>query len=247
MILTERFTGLDPRTKLVLVMVLSSLGVILQEVLLLGIVWFLTLSLAALFGVGWRPILRRSRMLFGIFAAMAIIQSVFTTGGHGFLWLGPVSVISSLGLERAGGVVLRLLIVVVSASIMATSSPREIVQGLSQWRIPYELAFMVAVAIRFLPLLRQEALETLTALQLRGVALEQLPWGRRLRVYSYLLMPMIAGVMSKSKELALAVEMRGFRAYSQRTAYRVLRPRPFDYAVGGGMLVGMGLFLWIVY
>jgi energy-coupling factor transport system permease protein len=42
-------------------------------------------------------------------------------------------------------------------------------------RIPYEIAFMVSVAIRFLPLLTDEIKNVVTAVQLRGIELDKIP------------------------------------------------------------------------
>ncbi len=243
----EGRTSLDPRTKLVLVMCISSLGVILQDLVLMSLIMLVAVALSLYFGSNILRGLKRFRAFAWIFVLMVLAQSVFTPGGSQILGVGGISLVSALGLQRAGAVVLRILIVVASAGIMTTSSSRDIVQGLSQWKVPYEIAFMVAVAIRFLPLLREEALDILTAVQLRGLELERIPVRQRLRVYSYLLTPMISSVLGKARELAIAVEMRGFRAYPERTSYRALRPGGRDYAVSVLALLLTGLFIWRVY
>ena len=115
-----------------------------------------------------------------------------------------------------------LLIVIAAAVVMTTANSRDIIQGLIQWKVPYELAFMVTIAIRFLPLLQEEATDTLTALQLRGVNLKKIPILKRLRTYSYLLMPLLTSVLIKARDLSVAMEMRAFRAYPQRTSLREL-------------------------
>ncbi|MFO8060975.1 MAG: energy-coupling factor transporter transmembrane component T [Bacillota bacterium] len=243
----ERGFAFDPRTKLVLVMCISSLAVILQDVLLMSFITLLAVVLSLFFGSALVKGLKRFRAFAWIFVLMVVVQSVFTSGGSEIFGLGGITLISTLGLHRGATVVLRILIIVASAGIMTTCSSRDIMQGLSQWRIPYELVFMVAVAIRFLPLLREEAVDILTAVQLRGLELDRIPVRQRLRVYSYLLMPMISSVLGKSQELALAVEMRGFRAHPQRTSYRVLKPGGWDYALSALALLLTGIFIWWIY
>ncbi len=247
MIRHESNFSVDPRTKLVLVMCISSLAVILQDLLLMSIVMLIAVALSVYFGSNFVRGLKRVRAFAWIFVLMVLAQSIFTTGGSEILGVGGISLISTLGLQRGGSVVLRILIIVASAGIMTTSSSRDILQGLSQWKVPYEIGFMVAVAIRFLPLLREEAVDILTAVQLRGLELDRIPVRQRLRIYSYLLTPMISSVLGKSRELALAVEMRGFRAYPERTSYRVLRPGGWDYAVSVVAVLLTTIFILWVY
>lgn len=244
MIQADRDRTLDPRTKLVLVLCISSLAVILQDLVLMSLVMLTAVILSFCFASSVVQGLKRFRAFVWIFFAMVLAQSIFTSGGQEILAVGGISLVSTVGLERAGAVIMRILIIVVSAGIMTTTNPRDFVQGLTQWRVPYEIAFMVAVAIRFLPLLREEAVDILTALQLRGVQLDRIPIRERFRVYSYLLMPMIWSVLGKSQELAVAVEMRGFRAYRERTSYRTLRMDYRDYLVMAVSVLVAGAVMW---
>jgi len=126
-------------------------------------------------------------------------------------------------------VILRMMIIIVSATIMRGSSSREIIQALVQWKIPYEIAFMVSLAIRFLPILRDEAKDVFTAIQLRGIEVEELSLYKRFKVYSYLFMPVLSGVIYRARELSTSIESRGFRAYPERTSYIKLRLSLKDY------------------
>ena len=47
--------------------------------------------------------------------------------------------------------------------------------------VPYEIAFMVLMAIRFLPVLGEEVRDALTAIQLRGVKIKEIPLGQKSR------------------------------------------------------------------
>ena len=50
-------------------------------------------------------------------------------------------------------------------------------------------------------------------------------------MYVSLLMPAVTGMIAKAKDMAVIMEMRGFRAYDQRTSYLTLKLRGGDYAV----------------
>ena len=223
----------DPRTKMVLVMCITTLAVFFRDVFWMFGVLALAFGVSLYFKSETFSVMWKLRKFIWIFIGMIFIQSIFTAGGSDLITLGNITLLTTMGLYNGISILLRMMIIVVSATVLATSNSRDIVQGLYQWKIPYELAFMVSVAIRFIPMLREEALDMVTAIQLRGVDLEQVPLGKRIRIYSYLLLPMIASVLGKAKELAIAVEMRGFRASSNRTSFRTLNLRVNDYAIMG--------------
>jgi len=219
----------DPRSKLVLVMAISSLAVVLNDVILMLGVMAAALLFSLYFKSSLFKVLVKLKKFIGVFAAMIFVQSIFLTGGRELVALGGFTLITTRGLYNGTAILLRMMIIITSATIMGTANSRDIVQGLYQWKIPYELAFMVSVAIRFLPLLKEEAVDIYTALQLRGLDFSRMPLRTKIRIYSYLMMPLISSVLNKARELAIAVEMRGFRAGSTRTSYRQLKLKRKDY------------------
>lgn len=74
-----------------------------------------------------------------------------------------------------------MLIIISSALLLLTAKPMELVLGLIRLKIPYEIAFMVLLAIRFLPVLVEEVQDALTAIQLRGSRSRRSPWARKSR------------------------------------------------------------------
>jgi energy-coupling factor transport system permease protein len=240
---------LDPRSKLVLVLCLSTLGVFIQDIGILAAVLCLSAVLSVVSGSELFALARKFKRILWLFVAIAVIQSIFAPSGRVLVHLGGIKLITAGGLYKGVAMVLRMSIVMVSATIMATSNSREIVQGLVQWKVPYEIAFMVSVAIRFLPLLTDEIKNVVTAVQLRGIELDKIPPRQRFKVYSYLIMPVVSGAVIKSRELATTMETRAFRAYPARTSYMVLSMQRADYAVIFASLVIsiLTLILYIKY
>jgi energy-coupling factor transport system permease protein len=78
------------------------------------------------------------------------------------------------------------------------------------------------------PLLAEELKDSLTALQLRGVIIEELKFKKRFSLYTYLLLPAIVSSLRHAKELAMSMEMRAFRAMSRRTSYFTLKINKSD-------------------
>ncbi|WHH61731.1 energy-coupling factor transporter transmembrane component T [Petroclostridium sp. X23] len=178
-------------------------------------------------GVVWsylKPFLYMMLVLF-------IIQCVFVREGRVLLAAGQVPLMTEKGMLTGAGVVLRIVVLVAAALLLSTFSSRDFILGLVQWKVPYELAFMVSGAIRFLPLFRDEMVNVVTAVQLRGVELKKVALRKRIEMCRCLLFPVVYGTMLKAQQMAVAMETRGFRIYPRRTCMRRLKFCFADYAV----------------
>lgn len=222
---------LDARTKLIIVMALSSLSIMITDLMWLTIIFFVSMVAAGILNVNFYKILMKLKRIFHVILILMVVQSIFIKGGEPILIIQSITIISDVGLQMGGQFALRVGIIIASATILTTSSYREIVQGLVQWKMPYEIAFMVSVAIRFLPSFMEEFKDAVVALQLRGIEFEKIPLSKKIKVYSYLLFPVVSNAVLKAQELSMAMETRGFRAYPTRTSYMVLKMKPMDYAI----------------
>lgn len=225
--------NIDPRTKLIQVLILSTLALIYNEISILLIILFTAIIIGFINNVNFISIISRLKKLLKIIFMIALIQSLLTNMGNPLLKIGKLMVFTDYGIIKALEFILRMGIIIVSAAIITTSSSREIIQGLIQWKCPYEIAFMVSVAIRFLPIFKEEMTDMITAIQLRGIDLKKVKFDKKLQVYKYILTPITVNSIMKAKELAAAMEMRGFRAYPKRTSYMVLKMQTFDYILLG--------------
>jgi energy-coupling factor transport system permease protein len=222
---------LDPRTKLIVVLCISTLGIVTKDINYLVVLLTLSILAAKLFKVDIMGSLKKVKRLLYMLAIIAIVQSIFSSGGEALLSIGSFTVLSTVGLEKALQFILRMMIIIFSATIITTSNSREIVQGFVQWGLPYDIAFMVVLGIRFLPLLTEEIKDSLTAIQLRGIEISNIPMKERISVYAYLFNPILVGAIIKAEKLSIAMEMRGFRAYDSRTSYLVLKMSKWDYLI----------------
>lgn len=221
--------NIDPRTKLVIVLCLSTLAIFIKDVLFLGAILLTTIVVSLFFRVNIFQVLRKIKRLLYVLVAIAIVQSIFSAGGEVLIGTGELTILTTVGLQKGLEFIIRIMIIILSATIITTSNSREIVQGLIQWGLPYEIAFMVSIGIRFLPILTEEIRDSVVAIQLRGVEIEKIPLRKKFYVYSYLFTPILVGIIIKAQKLSMSIEMRGFRAYEQRTSYTVLRMSYVDY------------------
>lgn len=222
---------LDPRTKLFLIACLSTSAVLITHWTFLAGLFVLSVILLLMFGVSPWGIINRSKILLYMVFFIAIMQSIFVPAGQPLISAGSTKLLTTGGLMMAGEFVLRMFIIIASAGILSTSNSREIIQGLVQWKLPYELAFMAAMGIRFLPVFAEEFRDAMIAIQLRGVNLKALPFRQKIEVFACLFQPVAAGAIIKSRALSMSIDMRGFRTYSTRSSYLELKCTGKDYAV----------------
>jgi len=184
-------------------------------------------------------VLRRLRGLWVMLVSVTLLQALFS---------GDIL----HGLLVGAAVLQRLVILMLGGALLAGYPGHVLVQAMLQLRLPYQLAYMVSVGLRFVPLFGESFRDSLTAMQLRGVDLRRLPWKARLKIYTWLLMPTVAAGVHSARRLAMAMELRGFGALPKRSAYAPLRMRPRDWlalagvAAWGAALAG-GVIIWRIY
>jgi energy-coupling factor transport system permease protein len=228
----------------------------------------LALLLLAVGLSGIRPsyIFQRMRLLLLLVILADIPALLFTPGdttlatfgpAHLSLWgldlpIGPV-VISSDGAWLVVGFSSIFLLIFLASQLLAlTTSPVALAEGvalllrpLRRWHLPAdELALMMLVALRFLPLLVEETGQLIKAQQARGASFNTGPLRQRSRAVLALMMPMLRGALRRAGELAVALEARGYAVAGEQTLLYETRLRRIDYtALVVVMLPTLGAFL----
>lgn len=219
----------DPRTKLFIVMCISTLGLLFDNPFMQLTVFLLGLFSSFFFKASLFSTLKRIRKMMSVIIGIIILQSIFVKSGKILIGTQSLTILTDEGLKRGFGFLMRLLVILVSGTVISTCSMRMLIQGLVQMKLPYDMAFMTSVGIRFLPLLMEETKDAFTAIQLKGIDVKKLPIKKRFEIMSYVFTPVIAGTLNKAKKLSLSVECRGFRAYDRRTSLIHLKFNRADY------------------
>ena len=234
---------LDPRTKTVLFV--ATLVALFQLRLAGTAAVLIALGAAlALARIPLRRTLAALRTLGWIFLVTFLFQ---------WLWVGP----RQLGGTGPGAVegilmVLRLAGMLLAATLLsATTEPIRLADGLGRLfrflervRVPVrDLALVLALALRFLPTVMEEAQRVVDAQRARGARFEGglLPRARRLLP---LAVPLFAGCLRRADTLALAMEARGFRdGGRERTSWEPLAFARADLwtLAGAGVILGATL------
>lgn len=215
--------NLDPRTKLVIMAIISFLAMLTDKIWLL-IILFLIASWLASLTIG-----SVKKVCQGIIKSLPLLVSF----ALGMIFFSPLILILA--------VIIRFLIIVASAHIFMNTKEQDLLQALLLWKVPYELAFMIMIALHFYPLFLEEAQNIWAAVQMRGLDIRKLKWRKKIAIYTSLIVPLFVGTMNKAYQLAISMEARGFRAYPQRTFRSRLEMKRLDYSllilfISGGLL-----------
>ena len=238
-------TQIDPRTKLFAIICLSTLAIVFENLGVLLAILLIELLLALALKAEVLLVFKKLRKVILVLLCLIVLQSIFISNGNIILAIGRFKILTDIGLVRGLGYLLRVLIIFLSGIIIATSSMRDLIQGLIQLKLPYDIAFMVSIGIKFVPLLMEQFQDTLMAIELRGINIKKLKLKQKLEVYAYIFTPVIVSTLNKAKHLAVSIETRGFRAYPQRTSLYQLKYKPQDYIVMSLSLVVSVVIIYI--
>ncbi|MCL1816058.1 MAG: energy-coupling factor transporter transmembrane protein EcfT [Clostridiales bacterium] len=234
----------DPRVKLLALLLLSAAALYFSRPQALALLVLASLLLALVLGANLFVFARRFGGLLALLALVALAQAVFFRQGQPLLYVGDMALLYEQGLWRGLAAAMRFVVLLLSMAIMAAEKPRRVIQGLVQLGLPYVFVFMLATALRFLPLFAESFHDALIAIQLRGLVLQELNLPRKLKLYSHLLLPVVADAIIKAQELACAMELRGFGAYPTRTSLFRLEWRGRDSAL---MILLLFLFVYALF
>ncbi len=147
--------------------------------------------------------------------------------------------------EYSISLTLRFIVLITSFSIFfLTTSPDKLSLTLEDLRIPYEFNFAFITAIRFVPVLADEAQTIMDAQRSRGLELEKGSFLIRIRKYIPILLPLIINSIRRSMELAEAMESRAFGAIENRTNLYELKMVKGDYAI---FLLSLFALISVIY
>ena len=212
----------DPRIKLIMLIVISTLALITRDLTRLAAILLIAVVIAVPGRSGLLALLRQWRNMLSLILSLFIIQCLFVRTGAPVLTVGSFVLIRADGLQMALMTGVRLAIITASAMIIMTSPPRDYLLALTQWQIPYEIVFMVLAAMRFIPILREEAENVLCAVQMRGTRIKKTGPIHRVKVYLRIMIPVAARAIRRSEQMSIAMESRGFRSKPERTSMRRL-------------------------
>ena len=125
-----------------------------------------------------------------------------------------------------------------------TTDPFDFGLALYQTGLPYRVAYMIAFALRFFPLLQEELFVIRSALQARAyAAIGSLNPFTMVKGLGVSVIPLGVGALRRSQDIALAMERRGLgfpdQLGTERVIFRDVRLRKWDYVLIAISVIGL--------
>lgn len=222
---------LDPRSKLLFVVffvfaVFLANNVITYALLLAFTLMVIMISRIRLYFLlnGLKPIL--------LLVIFTFVMHLFFTREGALLIDWGIFKVYEEGLRQGIFISMRFLVLVLVTSILTlTTSPISITDGMEdllgpfkRFKLPvHELALMMSISLRFIPTLMDETDKILKAQLARGSDISSGTLKERVRAVIPLLVPLFVSAFKRAEDLAVAMEVRGYRGGDGRTRYRQLK------------------------
>jgi energy-coupling factor transport system permease protein len=229
--------NMDPRVKFLLTLVSFVASVMFLELVPLIVIFLVQLPLivAAKVTREWFKSVKGASVIAVIIFASNMLSFYYFRGGQ-LTWAL---------VEYSLALTVRFIALITSFSVFfLTTSPDKLSLALEKARIPYEFNFAFITAIRFVPVLADEAQTIMDAQRSRGLELDRGNFITRVRNYIPILLPLIINSIRRSLELAEAMESRAFGATENRTNIYELSMRGSDYAMLFIVLLCLGVMVY---
>ncbi|MBO4281077.1 MAG: energy-coupling factor transporter transmembrane protein EcfT [Lachnospiraceae bacterium] len=227
---------LDPRVKIVGTLVYLVSLFLFDSFYGFGITIVFLAGVIILSHVPFRYILRGLKpILFLLFLTM--VFNFFLIPGHviAHFWIFRIT---EEGLYRGLFVGFRLILLILGSSMVTfTTTPVRLTDGLERLMKPlslikvpvHDVAMMMSIALRFIPILLEETDKIMKAQQARGADFESGNVLKRVKAMVPIFIPLIISAFRRAFDLAMAMEARCYRGGRGRTKFHPLKYHLADY------------------
>lgn len=168
---------------------------------------------------------------------LTVVFNLFLTPGTPLVSLWKLH-ITVEGLDLALTMAIRLVLLIIGSSIMTlTTTPNNLTDGMEKmmrpmrvFKVPvHEVAMMMSIALRFIPILLEETDKIMKAQIARGADFESGNLINRAKAMVPLLVPLFISAFRRANDLAMAMEARCYRGGDGRTKMKPLVYQKQDY------------------
>ncbi len=245
---------LDPRVKLfgtlvflvTLFMANSILGYVLATCFILGVV--------KLSKVPLKFVLKGLKAIV-IIILFSVSFTVLFTEGDRMIWQWGIISISVEGIIKSIEIVVRLILMIIGSSLVTlTTTPNDIADGLEKAfgclkiiKVPvHEIAMMISIAFRFIPILMEETDKIMKAQSARGASFDEGGFLEKAKSLVPIIVPLLVSAIKRALDLATAMEARCYRGGEGRTKMKPLRYKCADYMTYGVYIVYVAVVIVIM-
>lgn len=222
---------LDPRVKFLITFYFIGIVFLANNVVSYAFLMVFVLFAVLVSKVNFIFFIKGLRPMFWLILFTVVLQAFFTPSNHP-IWHWSFLTLSKEGLVIATYIFMRfILIIFISTLLTLTTTPIEISDSIESILKPLrvikfpvtQVALMLSIALRFVPLLIDETTKIMDAQRARGVDFGEGGLIKRIKAFVPILIPLFVSSFSIAYDLAIAMESRGYKDGQGRSKYRVLQ------------------------
>lgn len=231
---------LDPRVKLVSTLIYIVSLFVFDSIIGYGVAAIFLVSMIWVSRVPFRFMVKGLKPVVVLLCITLFFNLIFTPGETVFsVWIITVT---REGIQLAVRMGIRLVFLVIGASLMTlTTTPNQLTDGLERLLKPlnrlhvpvHEIAMIMSIALRFIPILLDETDKIMKAQTARGADFESGGLIRKVKAMVPLLVPLFISAFRRANDLAMAMEARCYHGGEGRTQMKPLIYQKRDYGAYG--------------
>lgn len=227
---------LDPRTKLFMVFVVSSVVLMSATTPLLWAVRIvMTMIPIALLLIEKRY---ASAIRFTLLYVSALVLSFY------FLSEDSTGILKSLLTGYCGIIVQFLPAMITAWYVVRSTKIDEFMSSMQKMHVPDGVTISLAVVMRFFPTLKEEYLSIRDAMKMRGV---MFGGGSAVKMIEYRMIPLLFSCVNIGDELSAAAVTRGLGGKARRTSVVELKLKAADHVLIALFTAAFGLFVFFKF
>ena len=221
---------LDPRTKLLFLILYVVTVFLSQNFYSLGACAFVFVLVACFSGVPINKLLRSVKGVLFLLVFMSALN-LFLYDGETIWWQWKFITISKEAVYYTIFLAARLFLLVLGSSLLTlTTTPVSLADGIESLLFPlkivrfpvHELALIMSIALRFIPILTDETGRIMNAQKARGANFEKGGIFSRIKAIVPILIPLLISAFRRADELGDAMDARCYSGSKVRTKYKKL-------------------------
>ena len=220
----------DPRAKILFLTAYIVAVFLGQNFYALGACALVFILTAIFSGVPFKSLLRSVKAILFLLVFMTVLN-LFFYQGEMVLWEWKFIVITKEAIYYTVFLAARLFLLVLGSSLLTlTTTPVSLADGIESLLSPlkvihfpvHELALIMSIALRFIPILTDETARIMNAQKARGADFETGGLVKRVKAVLPTLIPLLISAFRRADELGDAMDARCYAGSKVRTKYKKL-------------------------
>ncbi len=249
---------LDPRTKLVLLVVYIVFLFVTKNMLSLAVCAAFIALIMIMSGVPIKMFLKNIKAILPIVIFTGLINLFYGTDGEVLLHFWKLTITTG-SVYKAIYMALRIILLILVSSVLTyTTTPNDLTDAIENLLSPlrfiglksavHTLAMMMTIALRFIPTLVEETQKIMNAQKARGADLESGKLTERIKALIPILIPLLISSVRRAYELAEAMECRCYNGGEGRQRMKQLKYSSLDaFALFFTAAMGLSVILFNIF